>query len=113
MNAVDQLLTAQTELVFFLILSGSLHGDLLRAHDNLHGYGIKLSIEQNLQFMRGGRRVITRKITHEFTLYQDNTLIWERLGHAPISGLAPIQQAFQEWRDAFQRPALIDQDPAG
>ncbi|MHB8628787.1 MAG: hypothetical protein ACYDBJ_18575 [Aggregatilineales bacterium] len=102
----EQLLTTRSETQFFFILAGSVPGDVARAYDEAHGFGIKLSMHHNLTWSERDRVVTQRKTTHVFALYEDGTLTWTMLDQPMLTGLEPIQQALERFTEAFDPPIL-------
>src|SRR5579871_1386944 len=99
----EQLLRTESEMAFFFILAGSLDADILSIHDEAHGFGIRLSMQQNLTWQEPDRTVTQRQTTHVFSLYEDGTLTWAVLGQPVITGLRPIQETFKTFKEAFLR----------
>src|SRR5258705_1403002 len=100
-DRIDQLLTTDSEMEFFFTLSGSLPGEISSIHDKEHGFGLEMRVDRNLTLQRGTDRDFTRKTTHVFALYQDNTLTWAALAEPPIVGLRNIQDTLAKHRAAF------------
>src|SRR5258707_9555513 len=105
-DRIEQLLKTDSALEFFLIVTDSLPGELARTDDQEHGFGMKLSVRQNLTWLRGDRQMIGSKITHIFALYQDEMLIWTRLGQPPIAGLKNIQETLAKHRESIEHALL-------
>jgi len=101
------LLMTKSEVEFFFTLAGSMYGDLTRTYDETHGFGMNLAIRQNLPYMvNGDGPVWTRKTSHSFSLFMDGTLTWTMLDQPTITGLKPIQEALECFRDQFNQATL-------
>src|SRR5262249_16153485 len=101
-DRIEQLLKTDSAMEFFLILAGSLPGEIARAYDQEHGFGMKLSVQQNLTWLDGDTHMIGLKTTRSFVLYQDAILTWTMLGQPTITGLKAIQETLAKHLEALQ-----------